>query len=47
MIAEQLIRTIGLSEKALRPDVVRWLIDTLNSRDINDPTAWYRANCIE
>lgn len=47
MIAEQLIRTIGLSEKALRPDVVRWLIDTLNSRDINDPTAWYRADCIE
>lgn len=47
MIAEQLIRTIGLSEKALRPDVVRWLIETLNSRDINNPNERYRHECIQ
>jgi hypothetical protein len=47
MIAEQLLRTINISEKALRPDVVRWLVDTLTSKDINDPTIWYRADCIQ
>lgn len=47
MIAEQLLRTINLSEKALRPDVVNWLVDTLTSKDINDPTIWYRGDCIE
>ena len=47
MIAEQLLRTIDISEKALRPDIVKWPIETLNSKDINDPTVWYRADCIE
>lgn len=47
MIAEQLLRTINISEKALRPDVVKWLVDTLTSKDINDPTIWYRADCIQ
>ena len=47
MIAEQLITTVWLSEKALREDVRRWLIDTLTSRDIQDPYAWYRWECVK
>lgn len=46
MIAEQLLTTVGLSEKALREDVRRWLLDTLTSRDIEDPYEWYREDCI-
>jgi len=46
-IAEQLITTVWLSEKALREDVRRWLLDTLTSRDIQDPYEWYRWECIK
>lgn len=46
MIAEQLITTVWLSEKALREDVRRRLLDTLTSRDIQDPYEWYRWDCI-
>jgi hypothetical protein len=46
MIAEQLITTVWLSEKALREDVRRWLLDTLTSRDIEDPYQRYRNDCI-
>jgi hypothetical protein len=46
MIAEQLITTVGLSEKALREDVRRWLLDTLTSRDIEDPYERYREDVI-
>lgn len=47
MIAEQLITTVWLSEKALREDVRRWLLDTLTSRDIQDPYEWYRWECVK
>lgn len=40
-IAEQLITTINLSEKALREDVKQRLLETLSQRDINDPYEWY------
>lgn len=46
-IAEQLITTVWLSEKALREDVRRWLLDTLTSKDIQDPYEWYRWECIK
>lgn len=46
MIAEQLITTVWLSEKALREDVRRWLLDTLTSRDIEDPYERYKDECI-
>jgi hypothetical protein len=46
-IAEQLITTVWLSEKALREDVRRWLLDTLTSRDIQDPYEWYRWECVK
>ena len=45
-IAEQLITTVWLSEKALREDVRRWLLDTLTSRDIEDPYQRYRNDVI-
>lgn len=41
IIAEQLLTTIDISAKALREDVKQWLIETLNSKDINDPREWY------
>ena len=47
MIAEQLLTAIDISAKALRPDVVNRLIETLNSRDINNPNERYRHECIE
>lgn len=46
MIAEQLIRTVNLSEKALRPDVKEWLIETLTSKDIDDPYERYNPKVI-
>lgn len=41
MIAEQLIRTVELSEKALREDVRNWLLETLTSKNIYDPYERY------
>lgn len=46
MIAEQLITTIDISAKALRKDVREWLLETLSSRDVNDPYEWYRNDVI-
>ena len=46
MIAEQLIRTIDISSKALRPDVKEWLLEVLTSKDINDPYEWYNPKVI-
>jgi hypothetical protein len=36
LIAEQLITTLDISSKALRPDVKEWLLEVLNTRDINN-----------
>ena len=36
LIAQQLLTTLDLSAKALRPDVVEWLVETLNTRDIDN-----------
>lgn len=47
MIAEQLIKTINLSEKALRDDVREWLIETLTSKNIYDPYLWYKGSVID
>jgi hypothetical protein len=46
MIAEQLIRTVELSEKALREDVRRRLIETLTSKNIYDPYERYNDKVI-
>ena len=47
MIAEQLITTVWLSEKALREDVREWLLETLTSRNILDPYLRYKKDCIK
>ena len=47
MIAEQLLTTVDISAKALRPDVKQWLIDVLTSKDINDPYEWYDPRVIK
>ncbi len=47
MIAEQLITTVELSEKALRDDVRQWLLDVLTSKNIHDPYTWYRDEAIK
>lgn len=46
MIAEQLITTVWLSEKALREDVREWLLEVLNSKNIHDPYTWYKDDAI-
>lgn len=46
MIAEQLITTVGLSEKALREDVRERLLETLTSKNILDPYERYKNDCI-
>lgn len=47
MIAEQLITTVTLSDKALREDVRDWLLDILTRRDISDPYQRYKEKCIK
>ena len=46
MIAQQLITTLDISSKALRPDVKEWLLEVLNSKDILDPYEWYKEEVI-
>lgn len=46
MLAEQLLTTVDISSKALRKDVRERLIETLTSKDINDPYEWYRSDVI-
>lgn len=43
---EQIIRLANLSAKALRPEVVSQLMEILQTRDINDPEAWYKSDCL-
>lgn len=47
LIAEQLITTVELSEKALREDVRQWLLETLTSKNILDPYERYKRDCIK
>ena len=46
MIAQQLITTLNISSKALRPDVKEWLLEVLSSKDILDPYEWYKEEVI-
>lgn len=46
MIAEQLITTVWLSEKALRDDVREWLLEVLTSKNIHDPYTRYKDDAI-
>ncbi len=42
LIAEQLLTTIDLSRKALRPEVRERLIETLTAHDPSDLDFWYK-----
>lgn len=42
LIAEQLITTVNISSKALRPEVVERLLETLTAHDIDDLDFWYK-----
>ncbi len=47
MIGDQLLELIKLSEKALKPEVVKELKEMINKRDIHDPTQRYKEECIK
>lgn len=47
MIAEQLLRTIDYSEKAMKPEVVKRLKEVLTAMDPSDPFNWYIDEVIE
>ncbi|MBP5785012.1 MAG: hypothetical protein J6W16_05455 [Methanobrevibacter sp.] len=42
LIAEQLITTVNLSSKALRPEVKERLLETLTANDPYDLDFWYK-----
>ena len=42
LVAEQLLHTIEINEKAMRPEVVKWLVDTLTQEDPRDMNFWYK-----
>lgn len=42
LIAEKLIRTLEIEKKALRPEVVNRLMDTLTEHDPRDLSFWYK-----
>jgi hypothetical protein len=46
MLPEQLLKLIEMSEKALKPEVVKFLKDMIRSRDIHNPREWYKDECI-
>jgi len=43
---EQIVRLANLSAKALRPEVVSQLMEVLERRDMEDPEAWYKPECL-
>lgn len=42
LLAEQLLTTVELSERALRPEVREWLVETLTAHEANDLDFWYK-----
>ena len=42
LIAEQLLTTIDLNSKALRPEVVERLVETLSMHEATDLSFWYK-----
>lgn len=45
--AEKLITMTNLDAKALRPDVVQWLIEALEARWVDDIWARYKKDCFQ
>ena len=47
LLAEQLISTVNISSKALRPEVKERLLETLTAHDADDLEFWYRPECFK
>lgn len=47
MIADQMLTCVDISRKALLPEVVTWLVETLTALDPKDPTLWYKPECFK
>jgi len=47
LIAEQLLTTVDISSKALKPEIKKRLIEILTSRDIHDPHERYDDRIIK
>ena len=45
LLAEQLITTVNISSKALRPEVKERLLETLTAHDADDLEFWYKPEC--
>ena len=42
LIAQQLLTTLDISKKAMRPEVLEWLVETLTAHDPEDLDFWYK-----
>lgn len=47
LLAEQLITTVNISSKALRPEVKERLIETLTAHNSDDLDFWYKPECFK
>ena len=47
LLAEQLITTVNISSKALRPEVKERLLETLTAHDADDLEFWYKPECFK
>lgn len=47
LLAEQLITTVNISSKALRPEVKERLLETLTAHEADDLEFWYRDECFK
>ena len=47
LLAEQLITTVNISSKALRPEVKERLLETLTAHDAEDLEFWYKPECFK
>ena len=45
LLAEQLITTVNISSKALRPEVKERLLETLTAHEADDLEFWYKPEC--
>lgn len=42
LVAQQLLTTLDISKKAMRPGVLEWLVETLTAHDPEDLDFWYK-----
>ncbi len=47
LLAEQLLTTVNISSKALRPEVKERLLETLTAHEADDLEFWYKPECFK